>query len=489
MSEITIGIPPVVMEIFESLASKTTNVSNFIANSAQSLWGVISYEKNIFWIILSMIIFWPLWVYFAVAVTTASGWIFWLLASVLLGILQLIYVSYQFVMIAFDVMVLTLLKTYQVIMRSRFIQFIFFFSKRIRNSRLKTSQRRKWKQAQESCTDYSDFLNIQIMEPKSDDTQSSPTKKPAHKRRSQSFVNLKTLYEEVEQSNNKEMSPVPSPKRPTLPRSSSFDKQKALQDAAFDDGSNDIDPRVSSDLGEMTAELLTSTVQRLKEARVGFKSATASPGGTTQQQEDSHLKYLLSGVVKRNHLTLEDNLVRNARSVANSGQHEFSPASRKTIANYYDEVSKSLDCLSETSPVNNDNPLQELSDRMTLVRKLKQNMGRTALMLSGGGAQAMYHLGTVRGLIDSNLYDSIKVISGTSGGSITAAVCAMYTPQELYETICISTVSTDFKKTGEMKKENIRWFPPVMDMVAYWLQTRLLVDSKVRLGTWWSLFS
>jgi hypothetical protein len=30
----------------------------------------------------------------------------------------------------------------------------------------------------------------------------------------------------------------------------------------------------------------------------------------------------------------------------------------------------------------------------------------------------MYHLGVVRALIESKLYDDIKVISGTSGGSI-----------------------------------------------------------------------
>ena len=47
---------------------------------------------------------------------------------------------------------------------------------------------------------------------------------------------------------------------------------------------------------------------------------------------------------------------------------------------------------------------------------MKQNMGHTALMLSGGGAQAMYHLGTFKALIESGLYEHIHVVSGTSGG-------------------------------------------------------------------------
>ena len=91
----------------------------------------------------------------------------------------------------------------------------------------------------------------------------------------------------------------------------------------------------------------------------------------------------------------------------------------------------------------------------------------------------MYHLGSIRAFIDANLYDELKVISGTSGGSITAACCAMYSQEELFETICVPTVSTDYRLNGEMKKKNIRWFPPIMDMVTYWLKNRLLVDSEV----------
>ena len=49
-------------------------------------------------------------------------------------------------------------------------------------------------------------------------------------------------------------------------------------------------------------------------------------------------------------------------------------------------------------------------------KRMKQNMGHTALMLSGGGAQAMYHLGTFKALIESGLYEHIPVVSGTSGG-------------------------------------------------------------------------
>lgn len=90
----------------------------------------------------------------------------------------------------------------------------------------------------------------------------------------------------------------------------------------------------------------------------------------------------------------------------------------------------------------------------------------------------MYHLGTVKALVESKLYDQIHVISGTSGGSIGAAMCAIKKPEELLSDICVNTVSTDYLRTGEMKEKNIRWFPDLWDMGKYWLKHGVLADSS-----------
>lgn len=459
--EILIEIPTWVVDIWDVVCFRSEIISMFLLQHASSLWSFVTYQWNSLLLMLSMVFFWPLWVYIAVTLTTASTWIFWLIASLLLGIIQMIYVSYQFVMIATDVMVLTCLKTYQVIMRSRMTQFVFFFSKTLRNKRMRTSRRQKWSNACEKAASYTEFLNIPVLERKGPEPGTTKKSKPL-KRRTHSFATMQTLHEEQEDANRKPNSPMRRPH--SLKRVSSFSKEMLEND----DGLLSMDENIVKDLGDMTAKLLKSTMLRLKDAR---KSCTS-------ENDLSSLEYLLSGVVKRNHLTLEDLLVNNARSVAFSGQYEFSSESRGLIEKYYSEVSEGLNFLAE-APFAGDEPLVELADRMTLIRKMKQNTGRTALMLSGGGAQAMYHLGTLRSLIDADLYDDIKVISGTSGGSISAACCAMYTTKELLETICVRTVSTDYKLNGEMKKKNIRWFPPIPDMVAYWLKTRLLVDSEV----------
>lgn len=176
--------------------------------------------------------------------------------------------------------------------------------------------------------------------------------------------------------------------------------------------------------------------------------SVASPTSFSSQRRNddysSTLKTLLSGIVKRNHLSVDDFLMQDARSVAERGQHSLQKETREMIDRYGEEVERCIDwvassavCLNEhvddessTVPnephVGNDKNYDsdqimqkqhdELSKRYILFKRMKQNMGHTALMLSGGGAQAMYHLGTIKALVESNLYRLIPVISGTSGG-------------------------------------------------------------------------
>lgn len=60
----------------------------------------------------------------------------------------------------------------------------------------------------------------------------------------------------------------------------------------------------------------------------------------------------------------------------------------------------------------------------------RQSHGRTALLLSGGGALAMYHAGVIKCLWENNLLP--RIISGASGGSVVASFVGTHTEQEFH---------------------------------------------------------
>lgn len=502
-------------------------------------------------------IFWPLCLTLLLAATSFSTWIFWLFTSILVGIVQLIYVSYQFLMIGFDIGILSVLKTFA-LLRSyiRYYTIKSGFSKKRddpNHKYNKRGRRREWRAKLNEATSYKEFLKVEIQEP-------SPIvramKKDKDRKSLLSVVRKKkvTFGNDSKDSTKSEngidgMKKVQSclqlqhPKldlaQATSPRRSSsiMNMPDLLKDESSDD-ENDL--YFEKELGNL-GFMLVNTTNRLKENRtlatmsrdkrlkaMDIQKSRGENNGIVEKSKDlvdeyescaSALKFLLSGVVKRNHLSVNDLLIGDAKSVMECGMHKLSEGARSVIVGYHEEVERCLEWIASSKPVGYNNAREfvtsspdfgegdekyltsvatragsasppppprsihcrpvdaELSDRINLIRKLKHNMGRTALMLSGGGAQAMYHLGTIKALCESKMYDDIEVISGTSGGSITAAMCAIRNREELLKDVCVKTVSTDFLGTGEQKKKNIRWFPRVIDMGTYWLKHKLLVDS------------
>jgi hypothetical protein len=558
--------------VFEMLSHSETIVETICRQTIESLPTSQMLQQTFLKYLpfLSLIaLFWPFCLTLFVTLMSTSTWIFWLFTSIFLGIIQLLYASYQFLMIGCDIGMLSLLKTFA-LMRSyiRYYNIKSGFSKKQHDPNHKYNKRgrrKEWRDKLDCAKNYEQFTQIEIQEPvpihglsnnkvgggdnvHAKDTNTGEVVSQRRRfllHRAKSCVQL-----------HHDTISVPKPASPTRSISS---HDFLANDAVMLDTCQDIE----KELGEGNLGfLIMNTTQRLREARLqatryaekrrrmnhhGHKGAgivekieetkdhqaKADDGrninASSSDEYDSSasaLKFLLSGVVKRNHLSVNDLLIQDAASVMECGMHKLSERAREVILGYHEEVERCLEWIAESKPVgdgiegsgavgnrvrhtvstkgNHDDdglaPLvsvasstrsfssssnsdfkmvdAELADRINLIRKLKHNMGRTALMLSGGGAQAMYHLGTIKALCESKLYDNIGVISGTSGGSITAAMCAIRNREELLKEVCIPTVSTDFGLTGEQKRKNIRWFPRVIDMGAYWLKHKLLVDSK-----------
>jgi hypothetical protein len=468
--EILIGVPLFLQPLFEWFGTwfGYSQQGWFKGVSVLSSWyeHIWTLPRNAYLPILAvLLVFWPILLSLVMAFAAASTWIFWLTTSVIFGMVQLFYVSYQFVMIACDIFGLSVLKTYSII-RRQVLHYIDWSGSHIMH--MHKSRRRLWMREVDKAGTYENFLKIRLSPKDVTKSEAHTNKAAAKKNQTDSALPPLTRSNSLTEQHQQKGDAVSN-----LPRNRSFSgttQEKKMKGASASASSVVTDPLVQEELGEMTTELLLTTTSRLKEARqlaeqeqenneahdegAAVNSNDATPPATNKAKPPSTnvsaLKYLLSAVVKRNHLNLDDLLIGNARSIAESGRYGLASKSRQLIRSYYEEVEKGLDWIadapiqddtntnncngytgeSERSTVDDFNMYQpppshqrhsEITDRIMLIRKMKQNMGRTALMLSGGGAQAMYHLGIIRALIESKGYNDIKVISGTR--YVTSVCC------------------------------------------------------------------
>ncbi|GLD93557.1 hypothetical protein PINS_up002149 [Pythium insidiosum] len=167
------------------------------------------------------------------------------------------------------------------------------------------------------------------------------------------------------------------------------------------------------------------------------------------------LKYILTTFVMRNKLGIDS---ADLHLESNTG-------TKHVIERYNAQVIRALEFLA-----NADEQLFPAHEKTVFFRKLKQSFGSTALCLSGGGAIAMYHMGVIKALLHADLLPN--VISGSSGGSIAAAMTACKTNQELLETVIHRDISTQYFHF------DIRWFPPLLHQLAHCVKTGFLVECS-----------
>lgn len=117
-------------------------------------------------------------------------------------------------------------------------------------------------------------------------------------------------------------------------------------------------------------------------------------------------------------------LIRNLGGMASTELHERLLTIPTPIEAYIDEVKKCLRHIASASDV-------KLDDRLAFLRETRHAFGRTALVLSGGGSFGAFHLGVLKALLERQLLP--RVLSGSSAGSIVAALVCTRTDIELSE--------------------------------------------------------
>jgi hypothetical protein len=95
---------------------------------------------------------------------------------------------------------------------------------------------------------------------------------------------------------------------------------------------------------------------------------------------------------------------------------------KDVIEDYVGQVIESLEHVYRSNALT-------IEEKLNFFKQASRNYGRTALCLSGGASFAYYHFGVLRALLDQNLLP--KVLTGTSGGAMVAAIVGTRTDEEL----------------------------------------------------------
>lgn len=300
--EILIHVPPYLQPLFQGLATfwvvlkdiwtNSVTWATFLQHEGWEKMEALKYSNVFIPVLAILLVFWPILLSSIMAFATAWAWIFWLLTSVFLGVVQLGYATYQFLMIAFDIAGLSSLKTYSII-RDQLLHIMDksndkgIFKWRV----VRRSRRWVWRQKLDACQSYEEFLKMRI-DPKDIklpqiyvnknkyDTVDSALPPARKVQRSRSFSGS-VVEEDLVVS--------------MIPRNRSFSGEISKDQAGLLNEVIDHEPIVVQELGQKTADLLVTTTLRLEEARI---LAQRNPN---DENASSSLKYLLSGVVSTRH--------------------------------------------------------------------------------------------------------------------------------------------------------------------------------------------
>ncbi|CAB4256259.1 similar to Saccharomyces cerevisiae YOR081C TGL5 Bifunctional enzyme with triacylglycerol lipase and lysophosphatidic acid acyltransferase activity [Maudiozyma barnettii] len=115
--------------------------------------------------------------------------------------------------------------------------------------------------------------------------------------------------------------------------------------------------------------------------------------------------------------------VRNLGETCNLNLYRHSNiGTKKVIETYLHESQLAIDALLNKSDMDPQYMLR-------ILQQTRRNVGRTALVLSGGATFGLFHIGVLSALYEEDLVP--RVISGTSAGSIVASIFCVHTRDEI----------------------------------------------------------
>ncbi|KAG0219392.1 acyl transferase/acyl hydrolase/lysophospholipase [Mortierella sp. GBAus27b] len=158
-----------------------------------------------------------------------------------------------------------------------------------------------------------------------------------------------------------------------------------------------------------------------------------------------------------------------SRNLGNVGRRELyaetNIGTKRLIEDYISEVIRQLNIICDTE-----------SDEFPIAAKLeffthtRQAFGRTALLLSGGATMGLMHIGVVKTLFENKLLP--RIVSGSSCGSIIAAILCTRTDEEIPSMIQFDKFNFTVFHTVEEQGD-------VLARVIHFLKNGALFDAQV----------
>ncbi|KAJ2450093.1 hypothetical protein EV183_004514 [Coemansia sp. RSA 2336] len=187
------------------------------------------------------------------------------------------------------------------------------------------------------------------------------------------------------------------------------------------------------------ASLLMRITGSLHELRLSVEKSNASRRSENRYRNVVALCDLLQqGALKANAGGWEN---RRIWSCSYSG-------STGVVSDYIEETVACIDCVRKSKDLSP-------SEKLQFFRQVARQQGRMALCLSGGAAMGWKHLGVARCLLDEARLP--RVISGTSAGSLVAALLGTHTDGELRQIIRPELVKYITACQGSEWKRLTRW--------------------------------
>lgn len=157
---------------------------------------------------------------------------------------------------------------------------------------------------------------------------------------------------------------------------------------------------------------------------------------------------------------------------ANLYRHAY-VGTKKLIEEYVRECQLSLEYLVTNDEVN-------LNDRYLLgmLIQTRKNIGRTALVLSGGSTFGIFHIGVLTTLFEANLLP--RIISGSSAGSIVASILCCHNNEETFELLStITTKKFNIFDVVDCDTSQIQGsFKKVLYYLGHWIQYGTIFDIE-----------